>query len=276
MSRRSYMVKIKTALVGRLSLLRKYLGCSPSWACCLPWLLAGLVKVRVLPGQKVGMLELALAADKTQRITLDASSPAEIDVFDEVMVSRIYPFDRLPFIPSLVADCGANIGYFSSLARVAFPNAEIFAWEPDARNFRRLAEQPILRNAATTLANQAVSDCRGRVSLTGTGHGCEIQGTLTGNEGVECVDFSAWWREHVMSHALLKMDIEGHETTVLPTLRGSWKAPCAVFLETHAPRGADGELIGQLESDGFRIEKLRAHSLPDDDRVFQEYLAVLS
>jgi hypothetical protein len=72
------------------------------------------------------------------------------------------------------------------------------------------------------------------------------------------------------------MDIEGHENAVLPTLRGSWQAPCAVFLETHAPRGADDDLIGQLHADGFRVELLRSHSLPRDERVFKEYLALLS
>jgi FkbM family methyltransferase len=199
-----------------------------------------------------------------------------MDVFDEVVVSRNYPLDKLPFTPVMVADCGANIGYFSCLARVAFPHAEIFAWEPDRRNFKRLREQPLLQGSKAALFEAAVSDNAGRIALVGSGHGCEVVDASASEPAAECIDFGAWWREHGRSHALLKMDIEGHETIVLPTLRGSWQAPCAVFLETHAARGADEELINQLEADGFRVELLRAHSLPRDERVFKEYFALLS
>jgi hypothetical protein len=55
-----------------------------------------------------------------------------------------------------------------------------------------------------------------------------------------------------------------------------WKAPCAVFLETHAAGGQDQDVLAVLESDGFRIDLLRQHSLPGDPRVFKEYFALLS
>jgi FkbM family methyltransferase len=223
----------------------------------------------------MGRLELALAKGTRETVSLDCASDSEMVIFQEVVISGNYPLDKLPFTPVLVADCGANVGFFSCLARVAFRNAEIFVWEADAKNFDRLSAQAILRTGNTIATKAAVSDRAGRVSLTGVGHGCKVLGEAGESRGVECIDFGAWWREHGRSHALLKMDIEGHETAVLPTLRGSWKAPCAVFLETHAPLGEDNELISQLESDGFRVELLREHSLPRDARVFKEYFALL-
>jgi len=268
--------KFQSAVLARYRTIKQYLDRSPTCAVCVPWVFAGLVRARVLASSSVRVLEMPLDAKKKNVINLDTSSGSEMDIFREVVVCGNYPFDKLPFTPVLVADCGANVGYFSCLARVAFPEAPIYAWEPDARNFRRLSEQPILHTGKTTLANAAVSDHAGRVSLTGAGHGCEVKAESDGSEAVECIDFCAWWREHSRSYTLLKMDIEGHESTVLPTLRGSWQAPCAVFLETHAPRGADDDLIKQLQDDGFLLELLRSHSLPRDERVFKEYLALLA
>jgi FkbM family methyltransferase len=268
--------KFHTAIWVRCETMAKYAFCAPSILLIVPWLKAAMVRTRLCQGAAVGRLELALAKKAGEIVSLDCASESEMDIFREVVVCGNYPFDKLPFTPVLVADCGANVGYFSCLARVAFPEALIYAWEPDAKNFRRLSEQPILHTGKTTLANAAVSDHVGRVSLTGAGHGCEVKAESDGSEAVECIDFGAWWRKHNRSYALLKMDIEGHENIVLPALRGSWQAPCAVFLETHAPRGADDDVIKRLQADGFRVELLRSHSLPRDERVFKEYLALLS
>ncbi len=268
------MSKLYSMVVVRLGMIAKTCRRSPSLALVWPWVLAGLVLSRTSGSR--GVLRLGLTPAKQDALLLDTSSGSEMDIFREVVVCGNYPFDKLPFTPVMVADCGANVGYFSCLARVAFPEAPIYAWEPDARNFRRLSEQPILHTGKTTLANAAVSDHVGRVSLTGVGHGCEVKAELDGSEAVECIDFGAWWREHSRPYTLLKMDIEGHENTVLPTLCGSWQAPCAVFLETHAPHGQDDHLIKQLEADGFRVDLLRTHSLSNDERVFKEYFAVLA
>ncbi len=232
-----------------------------------------MVNTRLIGGAKVGRLALSLDAEGKKIVSLNASSPQEMDVFREVVVGGNYPLEMLSFRPELIADCGANIGFFSAMARLHFPETPIFAWEPDEKNFRRASEQPILRSESVELRLAAVSDRNGFVDLAGSGHGCTVH--RSDDAQVPCIDFAAWWREHSVPGSLLKMDIEGHETAVLPTLRGSWKPPCAVFLETHAPRGEDGELIGQLESDGFRVDLLRQHSLPGDTRVFKEYLALL-
>lgn len=267
--------KFYTAVWLRLKTIATYLRRAPSFYLAYRWLQAGLVQTRICDGAAVGLLELPLGKKPSQRVSLDCSADLEMDVFGEVVVGRNYPFEKLPFMPVLVADCGANIGYFSCLARMAFPDAEIFGWEPDDRNFKRLGEQPLLRGSRTTLAKAAVSDKEGVVSLTGAGHGCEIIGGAAQGQGVPCIDFGAWWRQHAVPRSLLKMDIEGHETTVLPTLEGCWIAPCAVFLETHAAGGRDEEIVEQLCEAGFEVELLRSHSLPRDERVFKEYCAIL-
>lgn len=267
--------KIYTAVWLRLKTVAAYVGRAPSFRLAYPWLQAGLVRTRICSSAVIGRLEVPLGEGARQKLSLDCASRSEMDVFSEVVVGRNYPFEKLPFTPSVVADCGANIGYFSCMARRDFPEARIFAWEPDARNFRRLGEQPLLRDGGSVLKNAAVSDHDGYVSLSGAGHGCEIGGEATQTTGVPCIDFPAWWGEHTVPCSLLKMDIEGHETVVLPALKASWKAPCAVFLETHAAGGQDQDVLAALKTDGFRIELLRQHSLPGNPRIFKEYFALL-
>jgi FkbM family methyltransferase len=265
--------KLHSLIVPRVSGILRAVSRSPSAAKCFPWLLAGAVRTRTISRRNGKRLEVFLGPQRDQSVSIDLGSQQEIDVFGEVLIDRNYPLERLGFVPALIADCGANIGFFSSLARLRFPQTPISAWEPDEKNFRRASEQPILRSESVELCMAAVSDQNGFVDLTGSGHGCTVH--RSDDAQVPCIDFAAWWREHSIPGSLLKMDIEGHETSVLPALKGSWKAPCAVFLETHAPRGEDGEMVKQLEADGFRVDLLRSHALPGDQRVFKEYMALL-
>lgn len=267
------MKKLRTLIVPRVSGISRALSRSPSAAKSIPWLLAGAVRTRTIARRNGKKLEVSLGPRKDQCVSVDLGSQPEIDVFGEVLIDRNYPLERLGFVPALIADCGANIGFFSSLARLRFPQIPIFAWEPDEKNFRRASEQPILRSESIELHMAAVSDRNGFVDLAGSGHGCTVH--RSDDAQVPCIDFAAWWREHSVPGSLLKMDIEGHETSVLPALKGSWKAPCAVFLETHAASGKDEDVLAVLESDGFHIELLRQHSLPGDERVFKEYFAIL-
>lgn len=267
------MKKLRTLIVPRVSGISRALSRSPSTAKSIPWLLVGAVRTRTITRRNGKKLEVSLGPRKDQCVSVDLGSQQEIDVFGEVLIDRNYPLERLGFVPALIADCGANIGFFSSLARLRFPQTPIFAWEPDEKNFRRASEQPILRSESIKLHMAAVSDRNGFVDLAGSGHGCTVH--RSDDAQVPCIDFAAWWREHSSPCSLLKMDIEGHETIVLPALRGSWRAPCAIFLETHAAGGKDDAIADQLTEEGFELELLRTHSLPEDDRVFKEYYAVL-
>jgi FkbM family methyltransferase len=266
--------KLHSAIWVRWQTIVEYVAAAPGARFCLPWLKLALVKTRFCSGARFGLLTIVLDKSGERLANLDAASPPEIDAFHEVVVARNYPLEKVPFKPSLVADCGANIGLFSGLARVAFPDAEIFAWEPDAHNFRRLNEQPVLQ-AKCIKFHAAVSDHEGRVQVSGVGTGCKVEEATQEDKGVNCIDFGKWWEEHAVPRSLLKIDIEGHETRLLPTLKGRWKAPCVVFLETHAAAGRDEDTIGNLREAGFQVEMLRSHSLPKDERIFKEYVALL-
>jgi FkbM family methyltransferase len=58
----------------------------------------------------------------------------------EVVQQDCYRVMQLPFVPQLVLDIGANVGIFTTFARLLFPGAAIVAMEPDARNVTALRE----------------------------------------------------------------------------------------------------------------------------------------
>ena len=172
-------------------------------------------------------------------------------------------------------DLGANIGFFSAVAKQAFPGAAIRAWEPDPLNHRLAVQHPILSSGDVEIEQAAVSDRDGNARLTGSGHGCVISEAGTEGEVVACLDFPRWWRQHAGPETVCKIDVEGYEEKLLPAMQGLWIRPCVIFLETHAPGGRDEKLVTLLQEDGFKVELLRSHSLPRDERVFKEYCAVL-
>jgi hypothetical protein len=119
--------KIKSLFWVRLRTLAVYLSRAPGMTAIWPWLLAGLVQTRICDGKKIGEIRVPLGRGKDEVIRLDLRSPQQRDVFQEVLVERNYPLEKVPFVPELVVDCGANIGLFSALAAVRFPKAKIVA-----------------------------------------------------------------------------------------------------------------------------------------------------
>ena len=140
----STLQKLRSLFWVRLKTLVTYLSGAPGISGIWPWLLAGLVQTRICDGQKIGEICVPLGRGKDEVIRLDLGSPQQRDVFQEVLVERNYPLEKIPFVPDLVVDCGANIGFFSALAAVRFPGAKIVAWEAQKENFAALQNQPVL------------------------------------------------------------------------------------------------------------------------------------
>lgn len=265
--------RLHSLVVPRCSGFARAVSRAPSVAKLWPWIVVGTVRTRTIrPGAR-GKIEVHLGRSPNESVLLNLQSQEEIDVFGEVLIDCNYPLEKVPFRPAMIVDCGANIGFFSALALVCFPRTRIIAWEPDTANFKRAREQRILCSDSVVLHAAAVSDREGFVCLEGSGHGCTVRKLSSGK--VPCIDFPAWWLANAVPRTLVKMDIEGHEEIVLRAMKGLWMAPMALFLETHALAGDDGELLDLLRADHFDVELLRQHSLADDPRVFKEYFAVL-
>jgi len=249
---------------------------APYFGAVWPWLLAGLVQTRLLKGEKVGKILIPLGKKKGEAVWLDLGSAQQRDVFQEVLVERNYPLEKVPFAPTLIVDCGANVGLFSSLARVRFPGARIVAWEANKENFAVLRGQPALQGDKVELQHAAVSDRDGEGIFSGEGAGgrLEMDNPGEGTQTVKAVDLAAWWKKNKTPATLWKVDVEGYENVILPRLQANWVKPCILFLETHEQDGEDQNLISMLKSEGFQINLLKEHELPGDPRVFREYIGI--
>jgi len=256
--------------------LVNYVRRAPYFGAVWPWLLAGLVQTRMLKGEKAGRILVPLGKREKQKVWLDLGSAQQRDVFQEVLVERNYPLERVPFSPALIVDCGANVGFFSSLARVRFPGARIVAWEANAKNFGVLQSQPALQGEQVELYQAAVSDRDGEGYFKGEGAGgrLEMDNPGEGTQTVKVVDLLGWWKKNKTPSTLWKIDVEGHETILIPSLEKKWVKPCALFLETHEKDGNDHQLINLIKAEGFQINLLKEHALSGDPRIFREYIGI--
>lgn len=65
----------------------------------------------------------------------------DTDVFNEVFLEKAYDLGFLNLYPRTIIDGGANVGYTSIFFTITYPQAQIFAVEPEESNF-----QILLRN----------------------------------------------------------------------------------------------------------------------------------
>lgn len=211
-------------------------------------------------------------------VWLDLGSAQQRDAFQEVLVQKNYPLERISFVPDLVVDCGANVGFFTSKVAVCYPQAEIIAFEAQNENYAFLAKQPALQMPNVQLIHAAVSNRNGVGLFIGEGVGGRLDSnyTVTEARNVRVTDLGEWWSRKRRPRVLWKIDVEGHENILIPHLSGSWYGPCAVFLETHASEGGDKKIMDVLKKEGFMISLLNEHRLCGDERVFREYLCLLA
>lgn len=274
--------KIVGAVTGRWNIIARYLRAAPDFSGIWPWLFVGIIRSRLFggsghAGRTSGYcrdFRLPIGRESGQSIIVDISSLRELDVLEEVIVGRIYPLERVKFGPAMILDCGSNIGYFAAMMRVAFPEADIVCWEPDSHNFSRLSAQPLLQGEKIRMFQAAVSDVDGEAPFHGDGSGGRLGAARGEARFVQTMNLPQWIRAHGRFPMVIKMDIEGHERSVLRAMKGFWNSPCILFLETHAERGDDSETLDDLASENFSVELLRTHRLNDDVRVFKEYCCV--
>jgi FkbM family methyltransferase len=276
--------RIARAVTHRLAVIARYATSAPSAAAAPKWIALGAVRARLTGGEarmagsgdgKPREFDIQIGAESAHKVRLDLSSLAELDGFEEIFVRRIYRLDGLPFRPHVVLDCGANVGFFASLCRMAFNDARIYCWEPEVGNFERLKVQPLLQSGQVVFSSDAVSDGEGKLPFAGGGLGGRVmEEAEAADRHVESFHLAPWLQQFRDEPTLIKIDIEGHEERLIPSLADAWPRNCALFLETHQERGQDAALLKNLAERGFDCKLQGSHDLPGDRRVFNEYFAV--
>ncbi|QQE66074.1 hypothetical protein GFS31_27700 [Leptolyngbya sp. BL0902] len=187
-------------------------------------------------------------------------------MFDEIFKKEIYKFcsnsDR-PFI----IDCGANIGLSIIYFKRLFPNSEILAFEPD-RSIFRILEKNIssFDFSGVKLLNQAVWDSATHLEFMSEGaDGGRVVETDLKNlkkYQVEAIRIKDFLTKPV---DLLKVDIEGAETTVIQDCKERLHYVKNLFIEYHSFVNSPQTLhaITQILADsGFRIHLHPSFSSP--------------
>lgn len=170
-----------------------------------------------------------------------------------------------------LVDVGANVGQFSLLCKIVYPNASIHAFEPlneaaetfekvlgheaDVHLYRhaigsKAADQLINVTARSDSSSLLVPDAQSRI----------FPGThAISQEAVRVLPLQDVLRREVIpSPALLKIDVQGYEGEVLKGSerlldRFNWIYCEASFLELYAGQPLADEIIGWLAARGFRL-----------------------
>jgi FkbM family methyltransferase len=168
----------------------------------------------------------------------------------DILIASIKPGD-------ICVDVGANIGYFSAImAQLAGNSGEVLSFEPVPENFSILERNAAIASAtgATVKAiNAAVSERQGPVRIVrreySTYHQVE-PATASSTDSIQgiCLDEEL---PHLVAGSrvsFLKIDVEGHELSVLRGTRRSLMGGLVNRLVVEVTPGAEAAEIGDIIS----------------------------
>lgn len=158
------------------------------------------------------------------------NSDADESVFGEIFADREYKILE-PVISKArapIIDIGAHVGMFSVYCAVLNPKMEIFAYEPDDRNFAAMKENLKLNNVRNVkMKNVAIGGTSGErtLFLSRDSHNhsilsAEAAGDFSGEEKiVNVVTLERILEQNRLAKvSLVKMDCEGAEFEILENL----------------------------------------------------------
>jgi FkbM family methyltransferase len=211
------------------------------------------------------------------KVQVETRNDHELTVFEEVFVAGAYPLSRLSFAPDTVIDCGGYAGYFTLLAAAKYPNARFMVFEPSALNSRAMQKNFKLNNLLVELRLQAVSNADGHVPFRENGFGSRLlweESSSLLDAVVPVVNLREFIENQHSHNLLLKLDVEGEESVILPDLISSLPGRCAIFFEWHRRRRDFKAIEQQLQSEGFFVEECRARGQQREDHVYLDVFAL--
>lgn len=191
------------------------------------------------------------------RLWLRANRGADGFIHGEVFEHDYYDL-HLPFKPDTILDLGANIGLTSIYFARCFPDARIAAVEPIPSNLRLLRKNLELNGVAAEVVAGAVDAVDGEVlmDIEQLDYGHRVVGAAEADRqgGLAVAAYSVptlmrqlgWERI-----GLLKVDIEGHEKTLLADCAGWIDRVEAMCIECHDGFG-EAQLRDFAQRSSFR------------------------
>lgn len=208
------------------------------------------------------------------RLALNPSDSTHMAIFDEVVRDKIYDLDLVPFTPDQIFDCGGHIGMFSLLARGRYPAVPLVIFEPSLRNVEWIRRQVELNAMSIEVVQAAVSVHEGeavfedRLSYSGQlvvdGDTLPCHRDAEGRYTVRLVDLPAVLQQRRPERLLLKLDVEGEETHIIPALFDVLPREAAIFFETHHGEAEWDWAKQQFTDHGFAVERRRSRDCYND------------
>jgi FkbM family methyltransferase len=158
---------------------------------------------------------------------------------------------RAPYRPPVtrpvrrIYDMGANIGSFALLAKSEFPNAELHCYEPSSENVRVLRLNLRLNRIKAEIHQVACWSHDGTIFFRPAASNLGLVAETPPGIEVRCV------LPRVAEDSWVKMDIEGSEFKVLPSLLEQSPRPLALALEIHWQSPNRIDLPSVLKSQGY-------------------------
>jgi len=162
-------------------------------------------------------------------------------VLEQVFLDREYLVESIdPDSIEYIVDLGSNIGVTAMFWAQQYPKAQMVLVEPDPENFELLQRNTAEFRDRCQLLNVAVSDRRGGTTVFRSdreyGHSILKTDDCVSEIEVQTLTVPDVLREAGFPRVdLLKMDIEGGEEIVMPTIESWTSAPRYLIAELHPP-----------------------------------------
>lgn len=188
---------------------------------------------------------------KWQALSLPDENGVKV-AFIELILDDCYGCRKISSPVKTVLDIGANAGLFGMIARDAFPNAMIHAYEPNPRLERHLSIQAKSGNFEYFM--NAVGIKNGKVSLDLNEDSVQTRSITDENGDIDQISLKQAIERLGGSVDFVKMDCEGAEWQLFQD-KESWNRIRHLAMEYHLwPDHTLEEALAKLRELGFRIQ----------------------
>ena len=181
--------------------------------------------------------------------------PSFLFQYKEIMQDEIYLFKTFDDNPVII-DIGSNVGTSVIFFGKKYPNAQIYAYEPDPVIFQYLKKN-VTRNCLANVHcyNAAVYDCEKDLFFNAEG---ADGGSVTGTESTKSIVVRSKDIKEILKIFpkinMLKIDIEGAENVVIPAAGKDLARIENIFIEFHQRHDEENhlpEILSVLNDAGF-------------------------
>src|SRR5260370_10155749 len=216
-----------------------------------------------------------LILSKKRRLCIEGryDEYADFHAICEIFVDRVYDVRLLSASPTMILDVGGHIGTFSLLAGEAFPEASMFAFEPDAQNCSLLERNVKDNNLKITVKNLALADYKGSTLLEGPSSMGRRIGAKKGAR-VQVQRLSEVVQFAPGTVLLMKIDVEGAEWRILEDCAATLPEDTFIFIETHNGDTDVQRLLRFSTRWGFQHEVTTAKAEYHDSVLLRGFLSI--